>query len=96
MKIINSTNDVAIFKKNIHQNKNVVLDLKPNTTYSITVQPSSSALSGPLFNVSFTGKTLADSSHFGGIFWANDDVIQKTTPLGKDVRTLADIRSFQV
>ena len=87
---INSTDGRVDFKKDIHQNENVVLDLQPNTTYSISVT------SGPLLNASFTGKTLANSRTFRGIFWATNYAIQETTPLGRDVRTLADIRLFQV
>lgn len=87
---INSIDGQVETKKDIHQNENIVLDLQPNTTYSISVT------SGPLLNASFTGKTLANSRTFRGIFWATNDAIQETTPLGRDVRTLANIRLFQV
>lgn len=96
MQIVNSQSGWSVFKKDIVSNGSVVDDLRPNTTYCITVHPSSSSSYGFNVNASFVGKTLPNNTQLRGIFWATDEAIEQTTPLGQDVQTLANIRSFQV
>lgn len=89
MQMVDMESGASVFRDDISTTEMDVEDLRPNTTYTITVQPSSRAGNGVSTGASFVGKTLPDGKQT--IYWATGGTIQQSSATGKDVIAFADV-----
>jgi proto-oncogene tyrosine-protein kinase ROS len=98
--------DVSVSEKDINTTEIKLNVLRPNTTYSIVVQPATdydrryaplrpiSSGAGHVVSISayFFGKTLPSGEELRSIYWATDDgAIYQSTSVGEDVREFSGV-----
>lgn len=89
MQIEDMESGASVFRDGFTGTEMDVDGLRPNTTYTITVQPSSNAGHGVSTCAFFVGKTLPDGNRT--IYWSSGGAIHKSSPIGKDVVAFVDI-----
>ncbi|KAK4016061.1 hypothetical protein OUZ56_031022 [Daphnia magna] len=100
--------DISVSENDINTTEMTLKVLRPNTTYSIVVQPASDydrryaplrpipVDSSHVVSVSayFFGKTLPSGEEIRPIYWATDDgVIYQSNSVGDDVRSFISVNS---
>ena len=89
MQIEDLQSGASVFRDDIVTIEIDIDELHPNTSYSISIQPSSNAGHGISTNAVFSGKTLPDDNQI--IYWATGGSIQQSSAIGKDVVAFADV-----
>lgn len=89
MQIEDLHSGASVFRDDIFTTEMDIEELRPNTSYSITVQPSSAAGHGVSTSAAFSGKTLPDGNWT--VYWATGGSIQQSSAIGKDVVAFADV-----